>query len=104
MKKKKQVDPELKQTLAELEEVVEKLGYKVRYDKGNFSGGHCVVKELKLFVVNSRNSIEKRINVVAKNLKLFNLDEIYIKPQIRELIEKESKMNMKDEALETEEA
>jgi hypothetical protein len=102
MKKKKPIDPEVKQTLAELEEVVEKLGYKVRYDKGNFVGGHCVVKELKLFVVNSRTEPEKRVSIIARNLKQFDLNDIYIKPQIRELIEKESKLKIKDEELETE--
>ena len=34
--KKKITDPALKQILAELEEVVERLGYKTRYEKGNF--------------------------------------------------------------------
>lgn len=103
MKKKKQVDPVLKQNLAELEEVIEKLGYKLRYEKGNFVGGHCIIKESKLFVVNSRSSVEKRISIIARSLKQFPIDDIYIKPQVRELIEKEAKLKLKDEELETEE-
>ena len=41
--------------------------------------------------------------MVKNNLLLFNLDEIYIKPQVRELIEKESKVKMKDDTPEAEE-
>ena len=91
MKKKKPVDPQLKQTLTELEEVVEKLGYKVRYEKGNFEGGYCLLKESHLFVINSRKEIERKIAIVAKNLKELGIDDIFVKPQIREVIEKEAR-------------
>ena len=91
MKRKKPVDPELKQSLHELEEVVEKLGYKVRYEKGNFEGGYCLLKESKLFVINSRKEIERKIIILAKNLKELGIDEIFVKPHVREIIEKESK-------------
>ncbi len=90
MKKRKQVDPELKQMLAELEDVASKLGYKVRYEKGNFEGGYCLLRDAKLLVVNSRNEIERRIIIVAKSLKLIGIDDVFIKPGVRDIIEKES--------------
>ena len=90
MKKKKQVDPELKQMLADLEEVADRLGYKVRYEKGNFAGGYCILKESRLLVVNSRNEVERRIIIVSKSLKEIGIDDIFVKPTVRELIEKES--------------
>jgi hypothetical protein len=90
MKKKKQVDPELKQMLAELEDVALKLGYTVRYEKGNFEGGYCLLRESKLLVVNSRNEIERRIIIIAKSLKLIGINDIFVKPGVREIIEKES--------------
>lgn len=96
MKKKKKVDPELKQMLTELEEVADKLGYKVRYEKGNFAGGYCVLRESQLLVVNSRNEIERRIIIVSKSLKEIGIDDIYVKPNIRELIEKESSRKLRD--------
>lgn len=96
MNKKKKVDPELKQMLTELEEVADKLGYKVRYEKGNFSGGYCILKESRLLVVNSRNEIERRIIIVSKSLKEIGIDDVYIKPNVRELIEKESSRKLKD--------
>jgi hypothetical protein len=97
IKKKKHVAPETKQLLAELEEVVQRLGFTVRYEKGNFEGGYCLLKESKLFVINSRNEAEKRISIIARNLKDIGVDEIFIKPHLRELIDSESaKKNNKD--------
>lgn len=96
-KKKKAVAPEVKQILAELEEVVQRLGFSIRYEKGNFEGGYCLLKESRLFVINSRNEPEKRINIIARNLKEIGVDDIFIKPHLRELIESESaKQNKKD--------
>jgi uncharacterized ferritin-like protein (DUF455 family) len=89
IKKKKQASPESKHLLNELEEVVQRLGYKIRYEKGDFEGGYCLLKELKLFVINTRNDIEKRIAIIAGNLKSLGIDDIYVKPHIRELVEKE---------------
>jgi hypothetical protein len=107
MKKKKQVDPEIKQTLAELEELTEKLGFKVRYEKGNFTGGYCILRESKLLVVNSRNEHEKRITIISKSLIEIGINDVYIKPGLREIIEKESKRKLREdeeEAAETTEA
>lgn len=90
MKKKKQADPEVKQLLAELEEIVQRLGYKLRYEKGDFEGGYCLLKESHLFVINSRNETEKRVAIIAKNVKELGIDDIFIKPQVREVIEREN--------------
>ncbi len=105
MKKKKQVDPELKQMLAELEDVADRLGYKVRYEKGNFKGGYCLLRESRLLVVNSRNEVERRIIIVAKSLKEMGIDGIFVKPGVREIVEKESSRKLTgDETAEETEA
>ncbi len=101
-KKKKTIDPELKQMLAELEEVADKLGFKVRYEKGNFEGGYCILKESRLLVVNSRNEIERRIIILAKSLKEIGIDSIFVKPNVREIIEKESKRKLTSTEVEAE--
>jgi hypothetical protein len=90
VKKKKIIDPQLKQILTELEEVVMRVGYKVRYEKGNFEGGYCVLRDSSLIVVNNRSGIEKRISIVSRCLKEIGVDDIFVKPNIREVIETES--------------
>jgi dTDP-D-glucose 4,6-dehydratase len=98
--KKKKVDPEIKQTIADLEELAEKLGYKIRYEKGNFRGGYCILKESRLMVVNSRNEHDKRIAIISKSLKEIGIDDVYVKPGLREIIEKESKRKVAAEDVE----
>ncbi len=88
--KKKKINPELKQVLTELEEVVERLGYKMRYEKGNFEGGYCVLKDSRLIVINSRNEIEKRITIASKCLKEIGINDIFVTPHLREIIDAES--------------
>ncbi len=90
IKKKKSTAPETKQILSELEEIVERLGFKLRYEKGNFEGGYCLLKELRLFVINSRNEPERRIGIIARNLKELGIDEIFVMPHLREIIETEA--------------
>jgi hypothetical protein len=102
MKKKKPIDPELKQILTELEEIVMRVGYKVRYEKGNFEGGYCVLKESSLIVVNSRSGMEKRISIVCRCLKKIGVDDIFVKPGIRKIIESESSKPVEKSADETE--
>jgi hypothetical protein len=90
MKKKRTVNPELKQVLAELEEVVQRVGFKVRYEKGNFEGGYCILKESRLFVINTRTEPERRVSIISRGLKDIGIESIFIKPQIRLIIENES--------------
>jgi len=103
-KKKKPIDPELKQLLAELEDIVQRLGYKLRYEKGDFEGGYCLLMESRLFVINTKNEVERRISIISRNLKEIGIDSIFIKPNVREVIERESaKAKLPDEEI-TEEA
>jgi hypothetical protein len=97
VKKKKRINPETKQLLTELEEVVQRLGYKLRYEKGNFEGGYCLLKESHLFVINSRSEPEKRIGIIARNLKEIGIDDIFVKPHIRDVIEQENAKSAKQE-------
>jgi hypothetical protein len=97
--KKKTVDPGLKQILSELEEIVGRLGYKTRYEKGNFEGGYCVLRDSMLIVVNSRNEAEKRISIVARCLKEIGIGDIFVKPHLREIIETESAKGIPSEEI-----
>jgi hypothetical protein len=97
MKRKRQISPETKQLLAELEDIVQRLGYKLRYEKGNFEGGYCLLKESRLFVINSRSEAEKRVGIIARNLKEIGVDDIFVKPQIREVIEQENAKSINTE-------
>lgn len=48
--------------LKKLETLFEELGYTVRYEKGNFQSGYCVVEDRKVAVINKFFNTEGRIN------------------------------------------
>ena len=75
--------------LEELRETVELLGYKIRYERGDFSGGHCILREERLLVINKRFQLERKISVVARALGDLGVDAIFVKPAVREVIDLE---------------
>lgn len=48
--------------LDKIEDLLGQLGYKVRYEKGNFKTGACIMQNSKLIVVNKFSNLEVKIN------------------------------------------
>ena len=87
---KKTQDEKKDSLIKELIEVYNQVGYEVRIEKGLFKGGFCLLREQKLFLLNRKLDQDKKIGFLAKNLSEIGVEGIYIKPNIRELIENES--------------
>jgi hypothetical protein len=51
-------------TLDKLESVVEEAGYVLRYERGTFQSGYCVLEEKKVVVLNKFLQLEGRINTM----------------------------------------
>lgn len=47
--------------LKKLEDVLKEGGYEVRYEKGNFKSGYCLLELKKVVVVNKFSTLESRI-------------------------------------------
>lgn len=55
-------------TLKKLEQLYEELNYTIRYEKGNFNSGYCMMEERKIAVINKFLNIEGRINALVEIL------------------------------------
>lgn len=86
----KQVDEKQELIIDELIEVFKNIGYDVRIEKGSFKGGFCLLREQKLFLLNKNIEPAKKIGFLAKNLSELGIEDIFVKPEIREIIERES--------------
>ena len=53
-----------KHSLKKLEKLLKELGYAVRYEKGNFTSGYCLVEQRKVAIVNKFYDTEARVNVL----------------------------------------
>jgi hypothetical protein len=76
--------------IAELEEAASQLGLKVIYEKGDFEGGYCILREEKLIVINKKFDPKHRAATLAKSLLEVGIENLFLKPAVREYIEEQS--------------
>jgi len=84
MKKRK---PEV--ILEELEKFVRGLGITLRYERGDFEGGYCVLKEQGMIVINKLANTQKRISLLAQSIMEIGVDEKLMDENIKGIIEDE---------------
>jgi len=51
-------------SLDKIEKVVEESGYVLRYERGNFQSGYCILEDRKVVVLNKFLQTEGRINTL----------------------------------------
>ncbi len=56
-------------TLEKLENLLKGAGYKVRYEKGNFKTGACVLQSSQMIVINKFSNLENKIHAIAGLLR-----------------------------------
>ena len=69
---------ELKYTrpfLSKLEDIFAESDFVLRYEKGNFKAGYCLLKDMKVAVVNKYYSLEGKINCLYDILRTIAVDE-----------------------------
>jgi hypothetical protein len=57
------------QFLTKLEDLIAESDYILRYEKGNFKSGHCLLKEQKIMIINKFFTVEGKINALLDILK-----------------------------------
>lgn len=62
-------------TLEKLIKALDEIGYLVRFEKGNFNSGYCILEHKKVVVVNKFLDIEGRINTLIDILASMRLDK-----------------------------
>ncbi len=60
-------------TLKKIENLFSDLDYTVRYEKGNFNSGYCIVEERRIAVINRFFDTEGRINSLLDILSQINI-------------------------------
>ena len=81
------------EVLAYLEDLAEKLGVEVIYAKlagEDFpvKSGLCRVRGIPKIFLDRSESLEKRIEVLAKALSTFDTEGIYVRPHIRSILDR----------------
>ena len=80
-------EKEFEEIIQELKTLATQLGAEVRFEKGDFKGGYCILKENKVIVVNKMANLQRKVMILSMALKELGIDQIYMTPKIREIIE-----------------
>ena len=78
-----------------LEELAEGFGIQICYEaikqdeeSTNVIGGLCLLKGEYVLIINSKATANDRINALAVAVKHFDLDQVYMRPALRELLDR----------------
>ena len=61
-------------TLDKLEAIPEQAGYVLRYERGTFQSGYCILEQKKVVVLNKFLQIEGRINTLVDLIPQLDID------------------------------
>lgn len=64
-----------KTTLEKIEQLLADAGYTIRYEKGNFQSGSCVLESRRLVIINRFYETEGRIIAFLEILQELNIDQ-----------------------------
>jgi hypothetical protein len=80
-------EKEFETVLQDLKSIATEMGAKVRFERGDFKGGYCLLLDSKVIVINKLSSLQKKIAILSSALTQLGAENIYIPPRIREIIE-----------------
>ncbi len=63
-----------KHFLNKLEDVMSETDYILRYEKGNFQSGYCILNESKIAIVNKFFALEGKINSLIEIIRSIQID------------------------------
>jgi|TARA_B100001059_G_C17755211_1_gene539485 hypothetical protein len=84
---KRKLDKKKTQLLEDFLSLGEKCDIKIIHDKGDFNGDNCLLFANNTIVINKHKPLDQRLHVLAKCFSQINLENVYIKPVLRDLIE-----------------
>jgi hypothetical protein len=74
-------------TLTRVEKMIEESGYVLRYERGTFQSGYCILEQKKVVVLNKFLQTEGRINTLIDILPALTIDPANLHAENRKLYE-----------------
>ena len=80
-------EKEFENILQDLKSLATQMGASVRFERGDFKGGYCILKENKVVVINKLASTQRKVMTLSAALNELGVDSVYMPPRLREIIE-----------------
>jgi hypothetical protein len=74
-------------TLDKIEKLLHETGYVIRYERGTFQSGYCILEEKKVLVLNKFLSLEGRINTLIDIIPQLTIDTESLAVESRKVLE-----------------
>lgn len=74
-------------TLDKIEKIIAESGYIIRYERGTFQSGFCILESRKVVVLNKFLQIEGRINTLVDLLSILNIEPDRLSVDSKKLFE-----------------
>jgi len=71
--------------LTKIEDIIAETDYILRYEKGAFKSGYCILNEKKIIIVNKYFPLEGRINSLIDILKIIDVNAKQLSDTSRKL-------------------
>ena len=82
-------------TLDKLETILKSLEYRVRYEKGNFKTGACILENSRVVVVNKFSNLESKIQGLAELIATLDIPENMLDEKQMQLVHQLKQTSLK---------
>lgn len=74
-------------TLDKIEKILDEAEYVLRYERGTFQSGYCILEQRKVVVLNKFLQLEGRINTLMDIIPQLSIDPEILTPETRKIFE-----------------
>lgn len=71
----------------ELTDAAERIGWEVRFEKGNFRGGRCMIDGETVLILNERHAPDVQVRILAECFRDRSLENLFLPPAVRSALE-----------------
>lgn len=72
-------------TLDKIEKILDEAEYIVRYERGNFQSGYCILEQKKVIVLNKFLQLEGRISTLIDIIPQLRISPEALSPEVRKI-------------------
>jgi len=72
----------IQSTLEKIEKILDEAGYIVRYERGTFQSGYCILEQKKVVVLNKFLQLEGRINTLIDIIPQLSIIPETLSPEV----------------------
>ena len=83
-----------KSFLKKLQHIFRETGFIVRYEKGNFQSGYCILEDKKVIIINKFYTLEGKINCLLEILKQIPSDFQNLSSKDQKLLQELAQMEI----------